>query len=252
MGLPVSAVSERETIDYVLNRLLQGHGGWICPTNLDVLRQLHGSAELRELAAGADLIVADGMPLVWAGALQGTPLPERVAGSALIISLSAGAAEAGASIFLLGGNPGTAETAANELTKLIPYADFAGALCPPFGFDDEPQWLERIERSIRRSGAGVVYVAFGFPKQERLIVELRARMPHVWFVPCGISFSLLAGEVHRAPAFARRLGLEWVFRLAQEPSRLYRRYLVQGIPFFLELLWSALMIRLRPSDRTST
>ena len=174
MGLPVCVVSERDTIDYVLARLEQGRGGWIVTANLDILRQLHGSAELLELASSADLIVADGMPLVWAGALQGTPLPERVAGSALVISLTAALAEAGASIFLLGGNPGTAEGAASELTKLIPGADFAGTLCPPFGFDDDPRWLDRIEWSIRESGADVVYVAFGFPKQERVIVELRA------------------------------------------------------------------------------
>ena len=239
MGVPVSVVSERETIEFVLDRLSEGRGGWICTANLDILRQLHISAELRELASSADLVVADGMPLVWAGALQGSPLPERVAGSSLVISLTAAAAEAGASIFLLGGNPGTAEAAVSALTKLIPAADFAGTLCPPFGFDGDREWLDRIERSIRESGADVVYVAFGFPKQERVIVELRSRMPDAWFVPCGISFSLMAGEVHRAPAFARRLGLEWTFRLVQEPKRLYRRYLLQGIPFFLELLWSA-------------
>jgi N-acetylglucosaminyldiphosphoundecaprenol N-acetyl-beta-D-mannosaminyltransferase len=247
MGLPVSVVSERETIDYVLAGLGEGRGGWIVTANLDILRQLHGSAELFELASSADLIVADGMPLVWAGALQGSPLPERVAGSALITSLTAAVAEAGASIFLLGGNPGTADGAVTQLTKLIPNADFAGTLCPPFGFDDDPKWLDRIEWSIRESGADVVYVALGFPKQERVIVELRARMPYLWLVPCGISFSLMAGEIYRAPALARRLGLEWTFRLAQEPKRLYRRYLVEGIPFFLELLWSAVMTRLRHS-----
>lgn len=252
MGLPVCVVSERDTIDYVLARLDQGHGGWIVTANLDILRQLHGSAELLELASSADLIVADGMPLVWAGALQGTPLPERVAGSGLVISLTAALGETGASIFLLGGNPGTAHRAATELTKLIPDADFAGTLCPPFGFDDDPRWLDRIEWSIRESGADVVYVAFGFPKQERVIVELRARMPHLWLVPCGISFSLMAGEIHRAPALARRLGLEWTFRLAQEPKRLYRRYLVQGIPFCLELLWSAVVVRFRHSHTEVT
>ena len=217
-------------------------------------RQLHISAELRELASSADLVVADGMPLVWAGALQGSPLPERVAGSSLVISLTAAAAEAGASIFLLGGNPGTAEAAVSALTKLIPAADFAGTLCPPFGFDGDREWLDRIERSIRESGADVVYVAFGFPKQERVIVELRSRMPDAWFVPCGISFSLMAGEVHRAPAFARRLGLELESAVSDScrsrRKRLYRRYLLQGIPFFLELLWSAAVIRLRQASST--
>jgi N-acetylglucosaminyldiphosphoundecaprenol N-acetyl-beta-D-mannosaminyltransferase len=245
MGLDVAAVSERDTIKYVLDGLVRRRGGWICPANLDVLRQWHGSADVRELVAAADLVVADGMPLVWAGELQGSPLPERVAGSSLVLSLTAAAADAGASVFLLGGNPGTADAAVAKLTALSPQLRIAGTLCPPFGFDRDPTWLHRVEQLLRERVPDIVYVALGFPKQERLIAELRARVPATWFVSCGISFSFVAGEIPRAPATMQRLGLEWLYRMAQEPKRLYRRYLFHGIPFLVHLLVSAVAFRFR-------
>ena len=249
MGLDVAAVSERDTIDYVLDAIGGHRGGWICPANLDVLRQWRASEQVRELVAGADLVVADGMPLVWAGELQGSPLPERVAGSSLIVSLTAAAADAGASIFLLGGNPGTADAAVAELSRMAPRIRLAGTLCPPFGFDRDPEWLDRIERALRETEPDIVYVGLGFPKQERLIVELRDRLPSTWFLSCGVSFSFVAGEIARAPVVMQHLGLEWLHRMAQEPRRLYRRYLLLGIPFLVQLMSSALVFRLRHAAR---
>lgn len=243
MGLDFAAVSERETIDYVLRGISEGRGGWICTANLDVLRQWHQYAEVRDLVADADMVVADGTPLLWAGGLQGSPLPERVAGSTLICTLSAAAARAGASIFLLGGNPGTAESAVEKLTSQTPGLRVVGTLCPPFGFERNPGFLDRIEQSLREAAPDIVYVALGFPKQERLIRELRTRFPSLWFIPCGISFSFVAGEIQRAPAIVQRLGFEWLHRLVQEPKRLYRRYLLQGVPFLFALLCSALAVR---------
>src|SRR5579884_2517299 len=109
MGLGFATMSERETIDYVLEGAAEDRGGWVCPVNLDVLRQWRRSEEIQELVSRADLVVADGMPLLWAAGVQGSRLPERVSGSALIVSLTAAAAAAGLSIFLLGGNPGVAD-----------------------------------------------------------------------------------------------------------------------------------------------
>ena len=249
MGLSFAAVSESDTIDYILQGLADRRGGWVCPANLDVLRQWRESADVRELISSADLVVADGMPLIWAGGLQGSPLPERVAGSTLVITLTAAASEAGASIFLLGGNPGTAEAAVSKLRESAPGLRLAGTLCPPLGFEREPAWLDGIEQSLRDADPDIVYVGLGFPKQERVIVNLRNRFPNAWFVSCGISFSLVAGEIHRAPVILQRVGLEWLHRLAQEPKRLYRRYLFQGLPFLLTLLWSALAVRTAQAGR---
>jgi N-acetylglucosaminyldiphosphoundecaprenol N-acetyl-beta-D-mannosaminyltransferase len=249
MGLDVAAVSERDTINYVLEGLVRCRGGWIETVNLDILRQWRASANVRELFAAADLVVADGMPLLWAGGLQGSPLPERVAGSTLVLSLTAAAAHAGASIFLLGGNPGAADAAVAELTKLSPQLRVAGTLCPPFGFDQDPAYLDRIEQLLREKAPDIVYVGLGCPKQERLIFQLRSRLPTTWFVSCGVSFSFVAGEISRAPGMMQRAGLEWLHRMAQEPQRLYRRYLFQGIPFLVQLLASALVFRFRHAAR---
>ena len=122
-------------------------------------------------------------------------------------------------------------------------------MCPPFGFERDPAWLDRIERELREHQPDIVYVGLGFPKQEHLIVALRERLPYTWFVSCGISFSFVAGEIRRAPAVMQRLGLEWLHRMAQEPGRLYRRYLLLGIPFLIQLMSSALLFRLRHAAR---
>src|SRR4051812_29031627 len=166
LGLDFAAVSERQTIDHVIRGIEAGHGGWICPANLDVLRQWRGSEEVRELMSRADLVVADGMPLIWAGGLQGSPLPQRVAGSTLTVTLSAAAAAADRSVFLLGGNPGTADAAAAKLVEDNPRLRVAGTLCPPFGFERDEECVDEIVRTLEAAAPDIVYVGLGFPKQE--------------------------------------------------------------------------------------
>lgn len=243
MGLPVARVSETAAIRAVLQGLRARRGGWICPANLDVLRQVVAAPEIRSIVEQADLVVADGMPLVWASRLQRAPLPERVAGSSLIETLSGAAAPAGASIFLLGGDPGVAAAAGVRLAEANPGLRIAGTLCPPLGFERSAGELRRIRDALTRARPDVVFVALGFPKQERLILSLRPLLPDAWFVSCGISLSYVTGDVTRPPRWLQRLGGEWLYRLAQEPRRLGRRYLVDGLPFMGQLLASAVRHR---------
>jgi N-acetylglucosaminyldiphosphoundecaprenol N-acetyl-beta-D-mannosaminyltransferase len=236
MGLAIDRVSESETVEHAMAGVREGLGGWICPANLDVLRQVVTAPELHSLVGEADLVVADGMPLLWASRLQGVPLPERVAGSSLIHTLSGAAARTGASVFLLGGDPGVAELAAARLRADNPGLAIAGTHCPPLGFERDPALLGGIESAVRAAQPDIVFVALGFPKQERLIQRLRGMFPSTWFVSVGVSFSFVGGELRRAPKWMQRTGLEWVHRLAQEPRRLARRYIVDGIPFLLRVL----------------
>jgi N-acetylglucosaminyldiphosphoundecaprenol N-acetyl-beta-D-mannosaminyltransferase len=239
MGLELAKLTETETTRFVLDALDDGYGGWICPVNLDVLRQVVHSEELRALVGSADLVVADGMPLLWASRLQGTPLPERVAGSSLILTLSAALARNNRSVYLLGGNHGAAQAAGAQLQDTLPGFRLAGWSCPPFGFEHSTEQLAHIMRNVEEAKPDVVFVGLGFPKQDRLIAQLRERLPGVWFMSCGISFSFLIGEVRRAPPILQTLGLEWTHRLVQEPSRLAKRYLVQGLPFAARLTASS-------------
>src|SRR3954451_3911667 len=224
MGLEVARVDEREVIDHVLAAVAAGEGGWVCPVNLDVLRQVVRDPLQRSLVAQADVVVADGMPLIWASRVQQAPLPERVSGSSLVRTLPAAGRAQGTSIFLLGGAPGVAEAAAEELRRSVSGVDIAGTLCPPLGFERSPEQLQAIEAALAEAEPDIVFVGLGFPKQDQLIAQLRRRFPRIWFVSCGISLSYLSGDVVRAPEWVQRLGLEWSYRLVQEPRRLARCY----------------------------
>ena len=119
---------------------------------------------------------------------------------------------------------------------MSPNLRIAGTFCPPVGFEHDPAWMRRIREDIVSSQPDVVFVALGSPKQEYLIQLLRTELPKAWWVGVGISFSFVCGDVKRSPMWMRRLGLEWLHRLAQEPRRLMRRYLLDGMPFAFELM----------------
>jgi N-acetylglucosaminyldiphosphoundecaprenol N-acetyl-beta-D-mannosaminyltransferase len=235
-GVKLHAVTEAQVISHILGELEIGHGGVVVTPNLDHLRRYCHDLSFGALIAEADLIVADGMPLVWASRLQGTPLPQRVSGSNLISSLTAAAGARGRSVFLLGGDPGTADEAAIALKQKFPSSIIAGTHFPPFGFQDDPKQMSRIIQALSDSKPDIVYVALGSPKQEKLVARLREILPNAWWIGVGNSFSFLAGRVKRAPVWMQSIGMEWAHRLCQEPKRLFRRYLIVGIPFATSLL----------------
>lgn len=243
LGEPIHRVTEQEANRHILDALADGRGGWVATHNLDHLRRLLADRAFADLCATADLRTADGLPLIWASRLRGTPLPKRVAGSDMTLSLTEAAAREGRSIYLLGGNPAqgpdrpaTAEVAAQMLAARFPGLKVAGWYCPPFGYDKNPQEMAQILARVAAARPDIVYVAVGSPKQELLIRELLKVHARGWYLGVGISLSFVTGEVPRAPQWMRRWGLEWVHRLSQEPRRLFRRYLIEGIPFAIRLL----------------
>jgi N-acetylglucosaminyldiphosphoundecaprenol N-acetyl-beta-D-mannosaminyltransferase len=160
-------------------------------------------------------------------------------------SLTAEAALRDRRVFLLGGAPGACEAAEARLRAVYPGARFAGHLCPPLGFEHDEREVERISNALAAARPDIVYVALGFPKQERLIAYLRGEFPRTWFLGVGFSLSFVGGQSSRAPVWMSRLGLEWVHRLAKEPRRLARRYVVDDLPFALRLFAWALRSRRR-------
>ncbi len=231
MDLEIHAVTEHEAIAFVLEELAAGRGGTTITPNLDHLRRYMRDVMFKNLVAEADLVVPDGMPLLWAAKVKGTPLPQRVAGSDLILSMSKAAASAGRSIYLLGGAAGTAEGAADVLRQKYPDIQISGYYCPPLGFENSPPEMAKMLSHLEAARPDIIYVALGSPKQEMLIDRIRAHLPRAWWVGVGVSFSFLTGHVKRAPRWIQRLGIEWVHRMFQEPGRLVKRYLMEGIPF---------------------
>jgi N-acetylglucosaminyldiphosphoundecaprenol N-acetyl-beta-D-mannosaminyltransferase len=252
IGIPICRITEQQCIDRILAGVRAGRGGWVVTPNLDHLRRCAAEPDYATLILDADLRVADGMPLVWAGRLAGTPLPGRVAGSDLIFSLSRALGGRRRSIYLLGGNPGTAEAAAAVLRRSCPGLIIAGTACPSPGFENDPRQVEALREDLEASAPDVVFVALGSPKQERLIRRLLPVVPRAWWLGVGISFSFVCGEVSRAPHWMQRCGLEWLHRLAKEPRRLARRYLIDGLPFAVRLLACALRSRIRKGRRPGT
>lgn len=240
MGMPIDPVTHAQAIGHILDTLAAGQGGWAITPNLDQLRLYAKTPPLRGMYEQAELVLADGMPLLWAARLAGNPLPQRVAGSELIYTLSKAAAQAGRSIFLLGGAPGTAQAAADKLLELNPSLQIKGHHCPPMGFETDPAEMQRIREALRSAKPDIVFVGLGFPKQEHLIQSVRSELPAAWFLGIGVSFSFVSGQIHRAPRWLQQIGLEWVHRMAQEPGRLFKRYVIHGLPFAARLLWWAM------------
>jgi N-acetylglucosaminyldiphosphoundecaprenol N-acetyl-beta-D-mannosaminyltransferase len=244
-GMSLARVSTEQLVDHVFDSLAAARGGWLVTANLDFLRRYVRDPASRAIYQDADLRVADGMPLVWASQLLGTPLPERVAGSSLLLPLCKRAARERRSVYLLGGDPSAAPLAAQRLEEQAPGLLIAGRSCPNVSAEPTESELAAMRASLSAARPAIVFVAFGSPKQERVIASLRAVLPDAWWIGVGISFSFLAGHVKRAPRLVQLAGLEWVHRLMQEPRRLFRRYIIEDLPFAFELFGRVAMARLK-------
>ena len=212
----------------------------VVTVNLDFLSIAERDPRFRETINGADLAVADGMPLVWLSRLQGQPLPERIAGVDLVNECCRLAAETGAGVFLLGAAPGVAATAGRELQTRYPGLRVAGAYSPPYG----PLSAEEDDRIVEMIGAAAptfLFVAMGAPRQDLWIRTNFDRLGVSVAMGVGCVFDLLAGTVNRAPTWMQRSGLEWSYRLAQEPGRLWKRYFVDDLPVLGRLALHALV-----------
>jgi len=205
-------------------------GGAVFTPNVDHIVKVSSNEAFKRAYDRVSLSLADGMPLVWMSKVLGCPLPERVAGSDLLMPTLELAARRGWKVYLLGGAPGVAEAAARKMT------DEMGIQV--VGWDDsriEPDGSDATGRSFARAkaaGADLVYVALGPPKQELWIDRARDVISPAVAIGVGASLDFLTGKYKRAPQWVGSIGLEWLYRLCQEPRRLWRRYLVEGPRFF--------------------
>jgi N-acetylglucosaminyldiphosphoundecaprenol N-acetyl-beta-D-mannosaminyltransferase len=238
-------VTGSELVSHVFESLNRSQGGWIITANIDHLQRHSSDPEIVHLYRHAGVIVADGTPLVWASQLMGRPLPERITGSDLVWSLAERGAAMGRSICLLGGAPGAAEDAEQKFLERFPNLVIAATSSPTVSDQPTADEIEAILRTLISAKPDIVYVAFGSPKQERLIAALRSALPSSWWIGVGVSLSFVAGHVTRAPKCLQCLGLEWAHRMLQEPRRLVKRYLLHNLPFAFRLLVRSLATRMR-------
>lgn len=236
----VDAVTSDEALDRLVDLAENPSGAaQVVTPNAQHIVLLESDPYLRKIYSDAALVVPDGISLVYAARLLGTPLKGRVTGVDVLQGLCARAADHGLSVFFLGGRRGAAEEAAARLKSVHPKLNVAGTSCPPYGFHLCEAGLSEVSREILAARPDILFVALGAPKQEYWIYEHRSKLGVPLSIGIGGSFEMISGMTRRAPRWIQAAGFEWLFRLAMEPRRLWKRYLIGNVQFVGILLRQA-------------
>ncbi len=244
--VPLDGVTLGEALDRIEDLVASGQGGAVFTPNVDHVVLAHEDSRFRAAYARSSLSLADGMPILWTSRWLGTPLPEKVSGSDLVSPLLERAAERGWRVYLLGGAPGVAALARDRTLQRLPSLRVVGVDAPTVDVDEPAELREVVVERIRSAGPHLVLVAFGAPKQEIWIDEVRGALKPAVLIGVGASLDFLAGSVPRAPRWMSRSGLEWLYRLGREPRRLWRRYLLRDPKF---VMLAGEMLRRRWNER---
>lgn len=231
LTVSVDAVQLPEVIDRIEQWILEkAVGRYIAVTNVHVVVEAHHDESFRQTIESADMVVPDGMPLIWLGRRRGFQLSKRVCGADLFEQFCRSTRGKGYRHFLYGGAPGVPELLGEILTRRFPGVCIAGTYSPPF----RPMTHEEDQQAtemINRSAADVLWVGLGCPKQERWMYAHRGQLSVPVMVGVGAAFDFISGRVPRAPRVIGDLGFEWLYRLSKEPRRLWRRNVVSSSAF---------------------
>ncbi|MFD1031849.1 WecB/TagA/CpsF family glycosyltransferase [Metaplanococcus flavidus] len=223
-GIEVNTEGYEELMRLIFDRIHKGEKSFIVAINPEKLMASRKDDQLREILQTADFQIPDGVGVLLASRLGTGKIRQRVTGIDMMEALCKTAADSGESIFLYGGKPGVADTAATALKTKYPKLKIAGII------DGYEKDLEGIRQKVDASGASIMFVALGSPKQEQFIIQEMQHLKPSVYQGVGGSFDVFAGNVKRAPAIFRRFGLEWLYRLIREPFR-WKRQL--ALPKFL-------------------
>lgn len=209
-----------------------GSGGSVFTPNVDHIVKAENDVRFRMAYERAALVLVDGTPVLWASRLLGTPLPEKVSGSDLVLPLARLAGLRKWRVYLMGGRPGTAAKAATRLREEFG-VNVVGIDAPAVSESGESADEREVWSRIREARPDLVLVALGSPKQELWIERAKDALGAAVAIAVGASLEFVSGRIRRAPRLVSRLGFEWLYRLAQEPRRLWYRYLIRDPRFFL-------------------
>jgi N-acetylglucosaminyldiphosphoundecaprenol N-acetyl-beta-D-mannosaminyltransferase len=224
LGIHFDAVTLDEAVEHALRLARSPSVDLILTPNVDHLIRTRTDPHFKQICQQGSLVLADGLPVVWASRWLNCPLPERVAGADVMPLIAVAAARSGLRYFFLGGTPGDAKKAAAVIAKQAGRDGLCGIECPPFGFEKDKGYVADMAARINAARPDILFVGLGSPKQEKLMVELCDRVHAKVMMAVGVTFSFLAGTVKRAPRRVQTAGFEWLWRLSREPRRLWRRY----------------------------
>jgi N-acetylglucosaminyldiphosphoundecaprenol N-acetyl-beta-D-mannosaminyltransferase len=249
-GLPVFAGTTSEGIELCLAAARSNRGARVATVNLDFLALARKDSVFHALLRDSDIIIADGMPVVWLGRLSGAPRIQRLAGADLVRELFVDRGHAPLRIAIYGSTPDIAARAVEHLHAVGRGARVVHVSNPPFRALSEQECELELD-GLRLAKPDVVLVALGCPAQERLIAEWATQLPAAAWIGIGGTLDFYAGVRVRAPRAMQRTGTEWLVRMAQEPRRLGRRYLVRDIPALFAIALGCIRTRLAAAKRSA-
>jgi N-acetylglucosaminyldiphosphoundecaprenol N-acetyl-beta-D-mannosaminyltransferase len=225
LGLPIAMTDYAETMDVMDGMIARGERGWVCAVAVHAVMVAQSDAEMRRALAESTLTVPDGMPLVWAANILGEHLPNRVYGPELMERYSQRCVEKGHRVWLYGGrDQGSLVQLALSMRRKHPGIRIVGGYSPPFR-EPTAEEEESLAAQINSSRPDVLWVGIGVPKQEKWMARMRERLDVPVMCGVGAAFDFHAGRISQAPRWMQERGLEWTYRLAQEPRRLLPRYM---------------------------
>ncbi|MBN2325861.1 MAG: WecB/TagA/CpsF family glycosyltransferase [Candidatus Omnitrophica bacterium] len=236
LGVQIDNVTWDESLERVRSMIRSGTPHQIVTPATEQIILARKDAGFRRVLEDADLVVADGMPLVFASRWHRTPLKARITGVDLVPAICKIAAEENAPVFFLGGEEGTAAEAARVLQERIPGLKIAGSYCPPFGFEKNPEEDEKAIQAVQNASPQVLFVALGCPKQEKWIHRNQERLGASAMIGIGGAFNMIIGKEKRAPQWLQDWGLEGVYRFCQRPKVIWKRIIVNAPYFVLQLI----------------
>jgi len=232
LDIPIDNIGMYELLDELK------HGGVVFTPNVDHLVKLQKDREFYLVYQDADYRVCDSQLIIYASRFLGQPIHEKVSGSDLFPAFyQRYGSDSSVKIFLLGGMEGVAEKARQRINHKVGRNIVVECYSPPLGFEQDPVECQKIVNLVNSSGANVLAVGVGAPKQEKWIGQYRSSLTQIkTFFAIGATIDFEAGNLRRAPAWMSSAGLEWLYRLLMEPGRLWRRYLVEDLGFFALIL----------------
>ena len=226
MNTEIDNLTMQETLQAIEQLIHENKSAYVVTPNVDHIVQLENDKELQDAYANASLILTDGKPLLWIAKWYGTPIKEKLSGSDLFPILCEMAAKKGYKMFFLGAAEGVAAKAAENLMNKFKGLQVVGTYSPPYGFEKNKEQLEKIKTMIKAFKPDILIVGLGCPKQEKFMYHHCKELGVSISFGLGASFDFEAGNVKRAPKWMANHGLEWLFRITQDPKRMAKRYLV--------------------------
>lgn len=229
LNIEVDNITMNEAIDRAEELIIKKKPSYVVTPNVDHIVKLENDKEFQEVYKYADLILTDGMPLIWISKIKGNPIKEKISGSDFFPKLCERAAKKGYSIFLLGAAEGVATKAAKNLKEKYEGLNIVGTYSPSYGFEKKDDEIKMIIEMVNKAKPDILAVGLGAPKQEKFLYKYKNDLNVPISLAIGASIDFEAGNINKAPKWMQNCGLEWFYRLCKEPKRMFKRYLVDDL-----------------------